>query len=128
MPDDLPAAGRDRKGVAMVVLCLIVATTLKVLWAAHSIGSIDAILFHTFAADIEKYGLKTVYQEQPLFNHTPFTAALISAIYRGTDPGEESGAVAGVPAERAAQARAAAHLQDFGFVLRMLPILADVAL
>src|SRR4051812_29739040 len=114
MPDDLPAAGRDRKGVAMVVLCLIVATTLKVLWAAHSIGSIDAILFHTFAADIEKFGLKTVYEEQPLFNHTPFTAALISAIYRATDPGAE-GDVAGVAPERAGEARAAAHLQDFVF-------------
>src|SRR3954452_8540186 len=121
MPDDLVAAQRERKGVAIVVLCLIVATTLKVLWASHSIGSIDAILFHTFAADIEKFGLKTVYEEQPLFNHTPFTAALITAIYRATDPGEDSGAIAGVPPERAAEARAAAHLQDFVFVLRLLP-------
>ncbi|MDQ2867600.1 MAG: DUF2029 domain-containing protein [Verrucomicrobiota bacterium] len=57
----------------MVWLALVVATLLKILWASHSMGSIDSVLFYNFGREVQQFGLTEVYRVDEKFNHTPLT-------------------------------------------------------
>lgn len=120
MNDEGVPAANERRKTFLLVLSLVISTLLKVIWASSSIGSVDSMLFYSFASDMEKLGLRSLYQEQPLFNHTPLTAAAISAIYDVAMPHAEAGE-APIPVKE----RAALHLSNFAFMLRLLPIAAD---
>ncbi len=66
----------------MVFVCLVVVTILKILWAATSAGSVDAVLFYNFARGIEKFGLLGLYPMDAKYNHTPLTGSCIQLLYR----------------------------------------------
>ena len=89
----------------MLILALVVMTLFKVLWAMNSVGSVDTVLFFTFARGIEKFGFINLYGIDVRFNHTPLTAGFASVLCRisGKDP------------------------LVFGSLLRLVCIAADVA-
>ena len=116
----------NRRSAFTLYVALAVATVLKLLWASHSIGSVDAILFKTFASEIEETGLKRVYTEIRFYNHTPLTSAVISGIYQISKVPIELPASAGPAVKAAAEhRREVLEMQDFTFWLRLLSILMD---
>jgi uncharacterized membrane protein len=89
-----------------VWIALLIATILKILWAFNSAGSVDVILFFNFSRAIETHGLVHVYTLDSIFNHTPLTGGMVYGLYK----------------------LSGGDLLTFASLLRMLPIIADVAL
>jgi hypothetical protein len=71
----------DKRSALLVLLLLGLATALKALWALHSGGTCDPILFFTFARELQHVPLPYLYQNSGLFNHTPLTACFIKELY-----------------------------------------------
>ena len=94
------------QGRTLVLLLLGVASAVKMLWAAHSMGTSDLLLFYQFGTSIHYHGLTWEYQTEALFNHTPFTGWMIAALY-GLWPKNYMG---------------------FATALRSLCVLADIAM
>jgi len=88
-----------------ILLALLIATLLKVAWAATSAGSVDAVLFFNYARMIDHSGLCHIYSVDPRFNHTPLTATLVHGLFL---------AAGGV-------------FTTFAFLLRLIGIVADFA-
>jgi hypothetical protein len=120
-----PAAPAESRSTIGVLLALLIATVLKVLWASTSIGSVDAVLFYEFGAELHERGLAEEYRQQPMFNHTPLTATLLVRLYRATKP-DETDVPASIPRPRRTAMLADMHLRDFTFAFRLLPIGADI--
>ena len=66
----------------MLIVALVAMTVFKVLWAMNSLGSVDTVLFFTFARGIEKFGFINLYAIDVRFNHTPLTAGFASLLCR----------------------------------------------
>ena len=64
----------ERPARSRLMLLLGLALLARLIVAAVSIGSNDAILFHTFAVEIRKFGVIETYQLDGLFNHPPLVA------------------------------------------------------
>jgi uncharacterized membrane protein len=103
----------ETTGLAMVLGALILATALKAIWALNSSGSGDAILFCVYGHELQTSSLARLYQEAPLFNHTPFTAGLIRVLFA---------------AAQRADPTPAGEFELFTAGLRFLSIFADIGL
>jgi hypothetical protein len=90
----------------MLVLALLgLATAVKTLWAANSVGTTDGVLFFHFGQSIQSHGLRRMYMIDSIFNHTPFTGWMMKELFviSGND------------------------YLHFAAALRLLCILADIA-
>ncbi len=67
----------------MIVIAALLATALKLWWAASSVGSNDVVLFFLYGRGIQEEGLVALYGPA-LFNHTPLVGWLSGAIYELT--------------------------------------------
>lgn len=67
----------------IILLAALLATALKLWWAASSDGSNDVMLFYMYARVIQEKGLVGMYGPA-LFNHTPLTGWMAGAIYELT--------------------------------------------
>jgi hypothetical protein len=90
----------------LVLLLLGVATVVKMLWAANSVGTTDAVLFYHFGRSIQNHGLTWQYINDLDFNHTPFTGWMVNTLYRVKPD----------------------NYLVFAAMLRLISILADIAL
>ncbi len=88
-----------------ILVALIVATILKLAWAATSAGSADSILFYQFAKNMDHTGLYSLYVHDPRFNHTPLTGNINYSLYF----------------------MAGGAFPMFAFLLRLMGIVADFA-
>ena len=96
----------DTQARRIVCVALLIATILKIVWACNSAGSVDVILFYNFSRAIETHGLVHVYTLDSIFNHTPLTGGMVYGIYK----------------------LSGGDVLTFACLLRMLPIIADLAL
>lgn len=94
----------------LIVFAALLATGLKLWWAAASDGSNDVMLFYLYARTIQEKGLLGMYGPV-VFNHTPLVGWLAGAIYELTD---------GVGRSFAFWLRAPGIVADLGTVLALL--------
>jgi hypothetical protein len=66
---------------ALVLTLLGLATAVKMLWAANSVGTTDAVLFFHFGRSIQSHGLARMYEFDSVFNHTPFTGWMMKELF-----------------------------------------------
>jgi hypothetical protein len=89
-----------------VLLVLLAATVVKLVWAAMSTGTSDAVTFFIFTESIRESGLIHLYHESALFNHTPLTGGFTTGL----------------------NWLAGGELAPFVFLLRLMCILADAGM
>src|SRR3954468_4640960 len=73
---------RHNAGLLLVLLAALLATGVKVAWALHSAGSCDVVFFFGYGEALGHSTLAQLYARDPMFNHTPATGLLVSALYR----------------------------------------------
>ncbi|HEV7402991.1 MAG TPA: glycosyltransferase 87 family protein [Chthoniobacteraceae bacterium] len=77
-----PPSLRQNAGLLLVLLAALLATAVKVAWALHSAGSCDVVFFFEDGKALGRLTLAQVYANDPMFNHPPATALLVTALYR----------------------------------------------
>jgi hypothetical protein len=102
----LPASNRTVKPRFVVILVALLALAAKLYCAVTTIGTSDVVTFYNFAQYINERGLIALYQDTPLFNHTPLVGWYAAFAYRMADAGRSPGM--------------------FAFLLRLPGILADL--
>lgn len=65
-----------------VLVALACSTALKLWWACHSAGSVDAVLFFNFGKALAHSSLRGLYEHEPLFNHTPMVGCTARALWQ----------------------------------------------
>lgn len=78
----MPLSHRDeeRKKVFLILLLLAVATTMKLYWAANSVGTPDTFRFFKIGTDLVEKGPSAVYASDPRWNQTISVTFLIQGL------------------------------------------------
>ncbi|HEY2343820.1 MAG TPA: hypothetical protein VGH90_12340, partial [Chthoniobacteraceae bacterium] len=92
--------------VYLVLGAIAISTILKTVWAIFSAGSSDAYVFFLFGKALQHAPLRELYQDGPLFNHTPLTGLFV----------------------KWACALTQSKFEDFSTLLRLPGIVADILL
>jgi len=73
--------GRSAAGRQTVLIAAGIAFILKLLMAWNTFGTNDVVTFYLFGKSLTDHGLEWTYQNTILFNHPPFVAYYLQAIY-----------------------------------------------
>jgi hypothetical protein len=79
-----------RRNVALILFLVTLATIVKILWAANSIGTPDASRFYHFGKDVAEKGPAAVYAEDVRLNHTLSVTLLMQGLFWFTGGDGES--------------------------------------
>jgi len=77
-----PAPSRRSRGVALLWGVVVVALLLRVVVAAASIGTNDALTFAEFAKEVRMVGVVETYRLDPYFNHPPVVGLWAATVLR----------------------------------------------